>query len=363
MRTDTRLPQQFPMHPPRLRIGVISAPIPDTTPSLRLRARTGWRRATSLGTLAAGYLLTASLVAAQSYPAKSVRIIVPQSAGGSTDFAARAVAQKLTDTFKENFLVDNRPGAGSINGTDAVAKAPPDGYTLLAVAASFTINPSLHKQLPFDPVRDFAPVSQMAGLPHLLVVHPSMPVKSVKELIAVAKAKPDDIFYASSGIATSTHLAAELFMYMTGTRMVNVPYKGGAPGMIAMLSGECQVNFATISTGLPHARAGKLRGLAVTGIRRSVTAPEFPTVAESGVPGYEHNSWVGMLAPARTPPAIVERLNAEIARVVQLPDVKGLLLREGLESHGGPSKEFDTIIRAEIAKWLKLTKAAGIRSQ
>ncbi len=302
-------------------------------------------------------------VQAQNYPVKSVRIIVPQSAGGSTDFAARVVAQKLGETLKENFLVDNRPGAGSINGTDAVAKAPPDGYTLLAVAASFTINPSLHKQLPFDPVRDFAPVTQIAGLPHLLVVHPSMPVKSLKELVAVAKSKPGEINYASSGVATSTHLAAELFMYMTGTRMLNVPYKGGAPAMVAMLSGECQVNFATISTALPHARAGKLRGIAVTSIKRSIAAPEFPTIAESGVPDYEHNSWVGILAPAKTPPTVVDRLNAEIARIVQLQDVKTLLLREGLESHGNPSKEFEAIIKTEVARWLKLTKAAGIKSQ
>jgi tripartite-type tricarboxylate transporter receptor subunit TctC len=306
---------------------------------------------------------SASTSSGQAYPARSVRIIVPQSAGGSTDFAARAVAQKLTETFKENFLVDNRPGAGSINGTDAVAKAPPDGYTLLAVAASFTINPSLHKQLPFDPVRDFAPVTQIAGLPHLLVVHPSMPVKSVKELIAVAKSSPGAINYASSGVATSTHLAAELFMYMTGTRMVNVPYKGGAPAMVAMLSGECQVNFSTISTGLPQARAGKLRGIAVTSAKRSIAAPEFPSVAEAGIAGYEHNSWIGMLAPAKTPSTIVDRLNSEIARIVQLPEVKTLLLREGLESQGNSSREFDSIIKSEVAKWLKLTKAAGIKSQ
>lgn len=302
-------------------------------------------------------------VTAQGYPTKTVRIIVPQSAGGSTDFAARAVAQKLTEVFKETVLVDNRPGAGSINGTEAVAKAPPDGYTLLAVAASFTINPSLHLKLPFDPIRDFAAVTQIAGLPHLLVVHPSMPVKSVKELITVAKSKPGEINYASSGVATSTHLAAELFMYMTGTRMVNVPYKGGAPAMVAMLSGECQVNFATISTGLPHARAGKLRGLAVTSSKRSIAAPEFATVAEAGVPGYEHNSWVGVLAPAKTPQPVIDRLNAEIAKIVQHQEVKTLLLREGLESYGNPAKDFEKVIATEIAKWLKLTKSAVIKSQ
>ena len=300
---------------------------------------------------------------AQNYPAKLVRIIVPQSAGGSTDFAARALAQKLTETFKENFLVDNRPGAGSINGTEAVAKAPPDGHTLLAVAASFTINPSLHKNLPFDPIRDFAPVTQLAGLPHLLVLHPSMPVKSVKELITVARSKPGEINYASSGVATSTHLAAELFMYLTKTRMVNVPYKGGAPAMVAMLSGECQVNFATISTGMPHARSGKLRGIAVTSARRSIAAPEYPTIAEAGVAGYEHNSWVGLLAPAKTPQPIINRLNAEAAKIVQSSEVKQLLLREGLESSGNSTTDFERIIATEVAKWQKLTKAAGINPQ
>ena len=311
--------------------------------------------------------LAAAPAAAQTtppaYPAKSIRLVLPYPPGAGTDLHARALAQKLTETFKENFLVDNRPGAGSINGTEAVAKALPDGHTLLAVAASFTINPSLHKNLPFDPIRDFAPVTQLAGLPHLLVLHPSMPVKSVKELITVARSKPGEINYASSGVATSTHLAAELFMYLTKTRMVNVPYKGGAPAMVAMLSGECQVNFATISTGMPHARSGKLRGVAVTSARRSVAAPEFPTIAEAGVAGYEHNSWVGVLAPAKTAPAVVERLNTEIARIVHLPEVKTLLLREGLEAHGNSAKEFENAIKTEVAKWLKLTKAAGIKSQ
>lgn len=313
--------------------------------------------------LTAVSLLQPHEVLAQGYPTKTVRIIVPQSAGGSTDFAARAVAQKLTEVFKETVLVDNRPGAGSINGTEAVAKAPPDGYILLAVAASFTINPSLHRKLPFDPILDFAPVTQIAGLPHLLVVHPSMPVKSVKDLIAIAKSKPGEINYASSGVATSTHLAAELFMYMTGTRMVNVPYKGGAPSLVAMLSGECQVNFAAISTALPQVRIGKLRGIAVTSTKRSLAAPEYPTVAETGVAGYAHNSWIGVLAPAKTPQPVIERLNTEIARIVRLEDVKTMLLREGLESYGNPAGEFEKVIATEVAKWKKLTKAAGIKSR
>ena len=297
-----------------------------------------------------------------NFPNRPIRMIVPQSAGGSTDLAARAITQKLSETLKQNVVVDNRPGAGSLNGTDIVAIAPPDGHTLLAVAASFTINPSLHPDMPFDPMRDFAPVTQLADLPHVLVVHPSVPVKSVKELIALAKAKPDVLNYASSGIATSTHLAAELFKYMTGTSMVNVPYKGGAPAIVAMLAGQCQVNFATSSTALAHIKSEKLRALAVTTAKRSVYIPELPTIAEAGVPGYSHSSWIGILAPAKTPKAIMERLNAELARIVQTPDVKNQLSREGLEPLGNSQNEFANLIKAEVAKWIKLVKAAGIKA-
>ena len=297
---------------------------------------------------------------AQNYPVKPIRIIVPQSAGGSTDLVARVVTQRLDDVLKQSLVVDNRPGAGSINGTDIVAKATPDGYTLLAVAASFTITPSLRHKLPFDPVRDFAPVSQLAILPHVLVLHPSVQAKSVKELIALAKAKPGELNFASSGVGTSTHLAAEQFMYLTGTKMLVVPYKGGAPGTTALLGGQVQVYFATISTALPHIKSGKLRALAVTSAKRSSVAPELPTIAEAGVTGYEHSSWVGILAPAKTPRPVIEKLHGEIVKIVQAPDVKALFLRDGLETVGNSPREFDAIIKAEIAKWQKLVQAAGI---
>ena len=317
--------------------------------------------------IAAAALMAAPIfargAAVPDYPTRPIRVIVPQSAGGSTDLVARPLAQKLAEIFKQPVVVDNRPGAGSVNGTDMVAKALPDGHTLLAVAASFTINPALHPKLPFDPVRDFAPVTQLVDLPHILVVHPSLPVKSVKELIALAKAKPGVLNYASSGIATSTHLAAELFMHMTDTRMVNVPYKGGAPAMVAMLAGQCKVNFATSSTSLPHIKSGKLRALAVTTPRRSVSAPELPTMAEAGVPGYAHSSWVGILAPAKTPRFIVDQLNAEAVRVVQSQEIKAMLLTEGLESLGNTQKEFDAVIKTEVARWIKLAKAAGIKAE
>ncbi|HUP93514.1 MAG TPA: tripartite tricarboxylate transporter substrate binding protein [Burkholderiales bacterium] len=298
---------------------------------------------------------------APGYPTKPIRIIVPQSAGGSTDLAARVVTQRLSDALGQPIVVDNRPGAGSLNGTETVAKAPPDGYTLLVVAASFTINPALHERLPFDPVRDFAPVTRLAALPHILVVHPTLPVKSVKELIALAKAKPGELNYASSGIATSTHLAAELFKHMTGTDMVQVPFKGGAPGVVGLLSGQVQLYFATISTALPHVKSGKIRALAVTTAKRSVVAPEYPTIAEAGVPGYEHASWIGMLAPAKTPAPVVALLNVESAKVVHMQETRALLLRDGLEPVGDTPQEFTAVVKQEVAKWMKVVKAAGIK--
>ncbi|MCC7486151.1 MAG: tripartite tricarboxylate transporter substrate binding protein [Burkholderiales bacterium] len=299
---------------------------------------------------------------AQSFPARTVRIVVPQSAGGSTDVVARIIAQRLAEALGQPVIVDNRPGAGSVTGTELVAKSPPDGHTLLSVAGSFTINPAIRRNLPFDPVKDFAAVTLAAVLPHVLVVHPSVPAQSVKELIALLKARPGEINYASSGIATSTHMAAELFRHMTGTNMVNVPYKGGAPAMVAMIVGECQVNFATISTALPRIRAGKLRPLGVTTAKRSSAAPEYPTLAEAGVRGYNHSSWVGFLAPAGTPAAVISRLQAETAKIVQSPEVKSLLLRDGLEAAGETPQEFGGFIRDEIARWTKVVKAAGIRA-
>ena len=312
--------------------------------------------------------LGASVCAAQAatapgYPARPVRVIVPQSAGGSTDLAARIVVQRMSEGMGQTFVVDNRPGAGSLNGTEAVAKAAPDGYTLLAVAASFTINPALHEKLPFDVLRDFAPISRLAALPHILVVHPTLPVKTVKDLIALAKAKPGELNYASSGVATSTHLATELFRYLTGTNMVQVPYKGGAPGIVGLLAGEVQLYFATISTALPHVKSGKIRAIAVTTAKRSVVVPEYPTIAEAGVKGYEHASWVGMLAPAKTPPAIVNALNAEAVKAVGRDDIRTALLKDGLETVGDSPQEFASVIRAEVAKWMKVVKAAGIKPQ
>lgn len=310
--------------------------------------------------LIAAALSLAGPASAQNYPTRPIRVIVPQSAGGSTDLVARVVAPRLDEVFRQPIVVDNRPGAGSINGTDMVAKAAPDGHTLLAVAASFTITPNVRRKLPFDPARDLAPITQMVVLPHVLVLHPSVPAKSVKEFIALAKAKPGALNVAVSGVGTSTHLATEQFMYQTGIRLLVVPYKGGAPGTAALLGGEVQLSFATISTALPHIKAGRLRALAVTSAKRSSVARELPTVSEAGVPGYEHSSWVGVLAPVKTPRPIIDRLHGEIAKIVQSPEAKALFLRDGLETVGNSPQEFGAIIKAEMAKWQKLVKSAGI---
>ena len=300
--------------------------------------------------------------AGATFPTKPIRVVVPSSAGGSTDFVTRQLAQKLGDAFGQSVVVDFRPGAGSVIGTDLVAKSAPDGYTLLAAPASLTMSPSLYK-LPFDPQRDFAPISLLVAFPNILVVHPSLPVKSVRELIALAKAHPGQMHFGSSGMATGTHLSMELLKYMAGIEVVHVPYKGGAPGVIALLSGEVQVNFATITTALPHVKNGRLRALAVSTLRRSSAAPLVPTVAEAGVQGYEYASWIGLLAPAGTPRAVITKLHAESVKAVQTPEIREILAHEGSQAIGNLPEEFAAGIRTEVARWMKVVKAAGIRPE
>jgi tripartite-type tricarboxylate transporter receptor subunit TctC len=325
------------------------------------RRKTGPTTARSCAAIAATLACVGVLDGyAQSYPNKSIRIIVPQSAGGSTDLVARPLAQRLGDALGQSVVVDNRPGAGSVIGTDLVAKAASDGYTLLAVAASVTMSPSLYK-LPFDPLRDLAPISQLSSLPNILVVHPSLPVTSVKELVAFVRQRPGQLNFGSSGMATGTHLSMELLMYMTGVRMVHVPYKGGAPGVSALLAGETQVNFATISTALPHVKSGRLRALAVSTAQRAAAAPEVPTIAEAGIKGYDYSSWIGLLAPARTPSAVVTRLNVESVKAIRTPEVKAILAVEGSEPVGNSPDEFSAIMQTEVARWMKVVKAAGIK--
>jgi tripartite-type tricarboxylate transporter receptor subunit TctC len=275
----------------------------------------------------------------------------------------RLLAPKLSENLGQQALIENRAGGGSTIGMDVVAKSAPDGYTLGVANLSFAVNPSLLAKLPYDTERDFAPVSLVTIVPLGISVHPSMPARSVKELIALAKAKPGELNYASSGVATSTHLATELFKSMTGTDMVQVPFKGGAPGVVGLLSGQVQLYFATISTALPHVKSNKLRALAVTTAKRSIVAPEFPTISEAGVPGYEHASWVGLFAPARTPIPVISKLHVESVKAVHIPEVKALLLRDGLEPVGDTPSEFSGVVKNEVSKWMKVVKAAGIKPQ
>jgi tripartite-type tricarboxylate transporter receptor subunit TctC len=302
----------------------------------------------------------AATSAAAEYPTRPLRIVVPQGAGGSTDLTARVLAQKLGDAWGQTVIVDNRPGAGSIHGTELVTKATPDGYTLMVVGSSVSLNPLLHKKLPFDPVRDLAPVSQLTFFSNLVVTHPAVPAKSVKELIALAKAKPGQLSFASSGLATGPHLSAELFKHMAGIDMVHVPYKGAAPANNAVLGGEVQLVIASTVSLLPHVQAGKLRGLAVTTARRTPVAPDIPTVAESGLPGYEHNDWNGMFVPAKTPPAVIAKVSTEVAKILRSPETTAFFLQRGAETAGTSPEEFATFIRNYTPKWAKVIKAAGI---
>lgn len=308
-------------------------------------------------------LSMAGCALAQSYPVKPVRIIVPQSAGGSTDLVARPLAKVLGDTMGQNFFVENRPGAGSLIGSDAVAKAAPDGYTLLMVAASFSINPSVYKKLPFDPIQDFSAVTQISAFPNILVVQASSPIKTVQEFLANARANPGKLNYASSGVGTGTHLSMEMMKYMAKLNMVHVPYKGGAPAVNGLLGGQVQVNLATISTALPHVKSGALRALAVSTGQRWPSTPDLPTLAEAGLAGYDYASWVGMFAPAKTPVAIVNRLWKESASAARAAEMKAILAQEAAEPIGNSPEQFAAIVAREIATWKKVVEAAGIQPE
>jgi tripartite-type tricarboxylate transporter receptor subunit TctC len=299
---------------------------------------------------------------AASYPAKPIRMLSPFAAGGSTDTLARAIGQRMTETWGQPVIVENRPGAGGQLAADFLAKAPPDGYIMLLTSVSaHAIGPAMSSKLPYDPVRDFAAVSQVASGHNVLVVHPSLPARSVRELVALAKARPGQITFSSGGAGTTTHMAAELFKTMTHTDMLHVPYKGGAPASLAVLSGEVSVLFGSIATVLPHIKSGRERVLAVTGTQRAAALPDVPTVSEAGVPGYEMNSWYGVLAPAATPQDIVNKAGTEIARIVKLPQVRERLSHEGLEPAGTTPQAFAAYIKVEVAKWAKVARSAGIK--
>jgi tripartite-type tricarboxylate transporter receptor subunit TctC len=308
--------------------------------------------ALALGCLAAGG------AAAQNYPVKPVRIVVPFAAGGPNDILARAVGRKLSESLGQQFIADNRPGGGTVIGTEIVARAPADGYTLLMASTSHTVNPVLKRTLPFDQLRDFTYVILLAKAPNLLVVHPSVPVHSVKDLIALARARPGEVAFGSGGNGTSTHLSGELLSSMAKVKMIHVPYKGGAPATVDLMSGQISWMFGTFLTSIPHIRSGRIRVIATGGLKRTPVLPEVPAIAET-LPGFESIGWYGVLAPAGTPPEVIARLNAEISR--GLRELQPMLLRDGAEVVGGTPEEFGSFFRAEMAKWAAVIKQAGLQ--
>jgi tripartite-type tricarboxylate transporter receptor subunit TctC len=319
-------------------------------------------RSTSLAALLLASLFAASApVAAQDYPKKQIELVVPFVAGGTTDNVARLIAQRFSESWGQTVIVNNRPGGGSTIGHAVVAKAPPDGHTLLVTTISFAITAVMQK-LPFDPIKDFAPISEFASLPLILVVHPSLPATNLKEFIAMAKSKAGGWDYASSGVGTSPHLAAEMFKSMAGVDMVHVPYKGNAEAMNAFLGGHIKIYFALVPAVLQHVKAGSLRAIAVTTEQRLPYLPDVPTIAESGFPGYEISSWQGVFAPGGTPRDVVGKINGEVVRLLSVPEVRARISLEGADPVGSSPEAFTERVKSEIAKWTKVARSAGIPS-
>ena len=319
------------------------------------------RRAYRIAAVAA-WLCAASGVAAQPYPAKSIRVIAGFPPASGADITARVIGAKLYEVMGQQFLTDNRPGAGSNIAAELAAKSAPDGYTLFIGTVANAINATLYSKLPFDFARDFAPVSLTTATPNVLVVHPSVPAKSVKELVALAKSRPGQLNYASAGVGTAPHMSGELFNAMAGVRMAHIPYKGSPPAVTDLLAGEVALMFSPSSTVLPHVASGRLRALAVTTAARLASLPDLPTVAESGLKGYETITWFGFVAPAKTPQAIVARLNAEITKVLALPEVRQQFAVQGIETIGGTPEHFASYIRDDIAKWAKVIRLSGAKA-
>jgi len=313
--------------------------------------------------LAPASVLCGGNAVAQGYPSKAIRFVVPYPPGGSVDIAARAVAQKLTEAWGQPVVVDNRAGAGGNIGADLVAKSPADGYTLLMGAvATHAINPTLYAKIPYDPVKDFTPVALVVQVPNILVVNPAIPAKSVKELIELARSNPGTLNFGSGSTGSTGHLAGELFNTMAGVKMVHIPYKGAAPAMADLLSGQVQLMFDNLANALPNVRAGRLRALAVTTLARSPAVPELPTIAESGLPGFDLTTWFGIMVPAGTPPGIVAGLNAEIVRALDTKDMRERLEKMGAVPPANNTPErFAAFIRVEAAKYAKVVKESGAK--
>lgn len=315
--------------------------------------------------IAALVLATAPLQPlAQSYPAKSIRIIAPVATGGIADYYSRVIGARMQEAWGQPVIVENRAGGGGNIGSDIVAKSPPDGYTMvMGFVGSHAVNPFLIKNMPYDPQRDFVPVAMVIEAEGMLAVHPSVAINTVADLIAMAKAHPGKLSYASGGIGTASHLAGELFKSMTGTDIVHIPYKGNAPAIADLIGGQTHLTFATMPTVVQHVRAGKLRGVAVIGSTRSAAAPQLPTIAASGVPGFSVNNWIGLFAPAGTPAEIVRKVNAEVMSIMRLPEVTKRMEFEGERFTPNTPEEFAAFVRAEVAKWGKVVKDAGLNAE
>lgn len=307
-------------------------------------------------------LMYAGIAAAQPYPVKALRLIVPAAPGGGTDLVARVLAQHLNDALGQPVVVENRGGAGTTLGAAAAAKAPPDGYTVLLHHVSLAFNATFYRKLPYDTLKDFAPITLVATQPFLVVVHPSLPVKSVRELLALAKARPGEIAYGSGGAGSGPFMSAELLKQAARLDLLHVPYKGAGPAFTNLIGGQVQMMIATMSLALPYARNGKVRALAVTGATRAPAAPGFPTVAESGVPGYEFTVWYGLLAPAATPKAVIARLNQEAAKILDARDLRERFATQGLDAIPSSPEAFASHLQREVEKWAKVVRAAGIQA-
>ena len=323
---------------------------------------TGDGKSSTIAALTTCALLAAGVAAAQTYPSKPIRLIVPLAPGGPSDTLARTVALRLTEVIGQSVVVENRAGAGGVVGTEIAAKSPPDGYTMILVSTSFTINASLYPKLPYDTLKDLAAVTMLASGPYLIAVHPSLPAKSMKELIALAKARPGQLNYASGGSGTGPHMSLELLKLGTGVNIVHIPYKGAGPALIDLMAGHVQIQPVNILVGLPQARAGKLRALAVTTAKRSAAAPELPTVAETVVPGFNEGGQHGILVPAGVTREVIARLHQGIVKVLQNPDVKDRLASEGSEVVGNTPEQYGAIIRSDVEKWAKVIQRTGIRA-
>ena len=305
---------------------------------------------------------TSSAHAQTAYPARPIRFVVPFTPGGSGDVFARPIAQKMSESLGQQVIVENRPGSGGVIGSEVVAKAPPDGYTIMmGLTANVVINPALYAKLPYDPARDFAPVTLVATGPYVLVVPPSLPASNVKQLLALARARPGELAYVSFGSGSMGHLAGELFSSMAGVKLLHVPYKTLGQGLTDLVSGQVQLLFHGIASAQPHVRSGKLRAIAVSGAKRSPAMPQVPTVSESGVKGFEVTGWYGVFVPAGTPQDIIGRLHKEVVRALSLPDVRERLSTEGAELVGNSPAEFDAFVRRELPKWAKIVKLSGAK--